>query len=134
MNKNTWKSIWAVVAGVLTIIIVTTIVDLVLHLVHVYPPMNQPLTDALALLASSYRLAISIAGAYLTAKLAPDRPMRHALILGGVGVILGLVGLIVTWNLGLGPRWYPISLVVVALPQCWAGGWLFERRLRARSV
>ena len=134
MNKNIWKSIWAVVAGVLTIIIVTTIVDLVLHLVHVYPPMNQPLTDALALLASSYRLAISIAGAYLTAKLAPDRPMRHALILGGVGVILGLVGLIVTWNLGLGPRWYPISLVVVALPQCWAGGWLFERRLRARSV
>jgi len=134
MNKNIWKSIWAVVAGVLTIIIVTTIVDIVLHLFHVYPPMNQPLTDALALLASSYRLAISIAGAYLTAKLAPDRPMRHALILGGVGVILGLVGLIVTWNLGLGPRWYPISLVVVALPQCWAGGWLFERRLRARSV
>jgi len=134
MNKNTWKSIWAVVAGVLTIIIVTTIVDIVLHVAHVYPAMDKPLTDALALLASSYRLVISIAGAYLTAKLAPDRPMRHAMILGYVGVVLGMIGLVATWNLGLGPRWYPISLVVLAIPQCWAGGWLFERQLRIRSA
>lgn len=130
MNKTTLKSIWAVVAGVLTIIIVTTIVDIVLHVAKVFPPMDQPINDALALLASSYRLVISIAGAYLTAKLAPDRPLRHALILGCVGVVLGLVGVVATWNLGLGPRWYPISLVVLAIPQCWAGGRLYELRSR----
>jgi len=128
MNKNTWQSAWAVIAGVLTIIIATTIMDIVLHLARVYPPMTQPLDDALSLLASSYRLVLGVAGAYLTARLAPGRPMRHALILGGVGVVLGLVGLIATWNLGLGPRWYPVSLVLVALPQCWFGGWLFTRR------
>lgn len=132
MQKSTPRSIWAVVAGVLTIIIVTTLVDIVLHVVHVYPAMNEPLTDGLALLASSYRLIISIAGAYLTARLAPDRPMRHAMILGYVGVVLGLIGLAATWNAGLGPRWYPVSLVVFAIPQCWAGGWLFEQRLRNR--
>ena len=134
MNKPTWKSIWAVVAGVLFIIIVTTIVDIVLHVVHVFPPMDQPINDALALLASSYRLVISIAGAWLTARLAPDRPMRHALILGWVGVVLGLIGVVATWNLGLGPRWYPISLAVLAVPQCWLGGWLFEMKLRARTA
>ena len=134
MNKPTWKSIWAVVAGVLFIIIVTTIVDIVLHVVHVFPPMDQPINDALALLASSYRLVISIAGAWLTARLAPDRPMRHALILGCVGVVLGLIGVVATWNLGLGPRWYPISLAVLAIPQCWLGGWLFEMKLRARTA
>jgi len=128
MKKATLKSIWAVVAGVLFIIVVSTFVDLLLHVVHVYPPMDQPLTDGLALLASSYRLVISIAGAYLTARLAPRRPMRHALILGCVGVILGLIGAVATWNLGLGPHWYPVSLVVVAVPQCWVGGWLFTRR------
>jgi hypothetical protein len=96
--------------------------------------MDQPLTNALALLASSYRLVISIAGAYLTARLAPDRPLRHAVILGCIGVGLGLIGLGATWNLGLGPHWYPISLVVVAVPQCWAGGKLYERRLRARPT
>jgi len=134
MNKTTLKSIGAVVAGVLTIIIVTTVVDIVLHVVRIFPPMDQPINDALALLASFYRLIISIAGAYLTARLAPDRPLRHAVILGWVGVVLGLVGLVATWNLGLGPRWYPISLVVLALPQCWAGGKLYELKLRPRAA
>jgi hypothetical protein len=134
MNKNTLKSIGAVAAGVLTIIIVTTIVDIVLHATHVYAGWDQPLTDGLALVASSYRLVISIGGAWLTARLAPDRPMRHALILGGVGTLLGLAGVVATWNAGLGPRWYPISLAVLAVPQCWFGGWLYESRSRNRHA
>jgi hypothetical protein len=120
------RSFWAVAAGVLFIIIVTTLVDMVLHAVNVFPPVNQPLTDGLSLLASSYRLVIGIAGGWLTARLAPQHPMKHALILGIVGVVLGLVGVVATWNLGLGPRWYPISLAVLAVPQCWAGGKIFE--------
>ena len=123
MNK---KSIWAVVAGVLVIIVVTTLVDIVLHATGVFPPMNQPISDALAVLATSYRVVISIGGAWLTAWLAPDKPMKHAMILGYVGVALGLVGVVATWNLGLGPRWYPILLAVLAIPQCWSGGRIYE--------
>ena len=121
-----WKSAGAVVAGVLFIIVVTTLADVVLHAVRVYPPMSQPIGDRLALLATCYRVIISIAGAWLTARLAPSQPMKHAMILGVVGVVLGLVGLVATWNLGLGPRWYPIALVVLAVPQCWVGGKLYE--------
>ena len=124
MNK---KSIWAVVAGVLVIIIVTTLVDIVLHTVGVFPPIEEPINDALALLATSYRIVISIGGAWLTARLAPDKPMKHALILGLVGTVLGLVGVVATWNRGLGPRWYPIALAVLAIPQCWLGGRLHGR-------
>ena len=131
MNK---RSIWAVVAGVLVIIVVTTLVDIVLHATGVFPPVEQPINDALALLATSYRIVISIGGAWLTARLAPDRPMKHAMILGYVGVVLGLVGVAATWNLGLGPRWYPIALVVLAIPQCWAGGWIYERQSGKRMV
>lgn len=120
------KSFWAVVAGVIFIIVVTTLVDIVLHAVHVFPPMNQPIDDRLALLATSYRIVIGIAGAWLTARLAPANPMRHAMILGYVGVVLGLVGVVATWNLGLGPRWYAIALAVLAIPQCWAGGKIHE--------
>jgi hypothetical protein len=125
MNK---KSVWAIVAGVLFIIVVTTVVDIVLHVVQVYPPMNQPLDDRLSALATSYRIVIGVAGAWLTARLAPDRPMRHVIILGVVGTVLGLLGVIATWNKGLGPRWYPILLAVLALPQSWVGGWLFARQ------
>ena len=120
------RSVWAVVAGVLVIIGVTTLVDTVLHATGVFPPMSQPINDALALLATSYRIVISIGGAWLTARLAPDQPMKHAMILGVVGTVLGFVGVVATWNLGLGPRWYPILLAVLAIPQCWAGGRIYQ--------
>ena len=125
MNK---RSTWAVVAGVIFIIVVTTLVDTALHFAGVFPPMDKPIDDRLALLATAYRIIISVAGAWLTAHLAPQKPMKHALILGLVGVALGLVGVVATWNLGLGPRWYPIALVVLAVPQCWAGGKIYEIR------
>ena len=125
MNK---RSIWAVVAGVLVIIVVTTLVDIVLHAIGVFPPMDQPINDALALLATSYRIVISVGGAWLTARLAPDKPMKHAIILGFVGLVLGLVGVAATWSRRLGPRWYPISLAGLAIPQCWAGGRIYEMR------
>jgi hypothetical protein len=129
MNK---KSIWAVVVGVLFIIIVTTVVDIALHALGVFPPMDQPLDDKLSVLATSYRIVISIGGAWLTARLAPANPMKHALILGLVGTVLGLVGVVATWNRGLGPRWYPIALAVLAIPQCWVGGKLYEMRSSKR--
>jgi len=90
--------------------------------------MKQPINDGLALLVTAYRIVISVAGAWLPARLAPDKPMKHAMILGVVGLVLGLVGIVATWNLALGPRWYPVALAVLAIPQCWAGGKLFEMR------
>jgi hypothetical protein len=126
------RSVWAVVAGVLFIIVTTTLIDLVLHAAGVLPPMDQPLTNALSLLATSYRVVFGVAGGWLTARLAPQNPMRHAMILGYVGTVLGLVGVLLTWNQGLGPRWYPIALAVLAIPQCWAGGKLHEMQSARR--
>ena len=120
------KSIWAVLAGVFFVVGVTTAVDVVLHVAGVYPSGKQPLSDSLALLATAYRVVISVAGAYLTAKLAPFKPMKHVMILGLIGLVLGLGGVAATWNAGLGPRWYPIALAALAIPQCWAGGKLHE--------
>jgi len=116
-----WRSIWAILAGVLVAVVVTTLIDIALHVVGVFPP------------ASSYRIVIGIACAWLTARLAPRDPMRHAMILGGLGAVVALIGVVATWNLGLGPRWYPISLVVLALPQSWVGGKLFERQTNASA-
>jgi hypothetical protein len=130
MNR---RSIGAIAAGLFVIIGVTTLVDIVLHVTGVFPPMDQPINDALALLATSYRIVISVGGAWLTARLAPNQPMKHAMILGYVGVVLGLAGVVATWNLGLGPRWYSVLLVVLAIPQCWAGGKIYELQARKRG-
>ena len=133
-NSMKKKSVWAVVAGVIFIIVVTTLVDILLHVAGIFLPMDQPLDDSLALLATSYRIFISVAGAWLTAWLAPDKPMKHAMTLGYVGVILGLVGVAATWNKGLGPRWYPIALVVLAIPQCWLGGRIYMAQSVKQNV
>jgi uncharacterized membrane protein len=126
----TGKSVWAIVAGVIAVVVVTTLVDGVLHLAGMLPAANERMDDARSALALSYRIVIGVGGGYLAARLAPERPMTHALILGVVGTILGLIGVVATWNLDLGPRWYPIAVFALAIPQCWAGGALFERRLR----
>lgn len=136
MTKNTWKSIGAVLAGILVGAVLSLGTDVVLHVAHVFPPWDQPVSNALLLLATAYRTVYSIAGSYVTARLAPNRPMLHALMLGAMGLVVCIVGAVVTWNKGpaFGPHWYPVALIVLALPQCWVGGKLYEMQLRARAV
>jgi hypothetical protein len=58
------QRVGAVVAGVFVIIGVTILLDIVLHATGVFPPMDQPINDALALLATAYRIVISVGGAW----------------------------------------------------------------------
>jgi hypothetical protein len=134
MNNKTWKSIVAVLAGLLTVVVLSVGTDVVLHATGVFPPWGQPVGGGPLLLATVYRTIFSVAGAYITARLAPDRAMSHALALGGVGLVLSIAGAMATWNRGpaFGPHWYPLALVVLAVPQCWAGGALRSMQLRAR--
>lgn len=120
------RSIWAVVAGLIFNVVLTTLIDIAFHAAKVYPPMPEPLDDNGAMLATSYRLVIAVVGAWLTARLAPTNPMKHALIGGVIGTVLSSVGVIVTWNRNLGPHWYPILLVVTAIPLSWLGAKIFE--------
>ncbi len=66
----------------------------------VFPPLGEPMSDALFLLATAYGAIFSVAGCYITARLAPDQPMRHALALGVVGVAVSILGAVATWNRG----------------------------------
>ncbi len=87
------------------------------------------MSDALFGLAFTYRLCFSVLGAFITARLAPARPLKHALALGGIGVVLSLAGLLATLaRPELGPLWYPLSLLLVTLPCCFLGAKLAERR------
>ena len=45
------RSVLAILAGVVFTIVVTTIVDVVLHQMGIYPPWNEPMDNGLALLA-----------------------------------------------------------------------------------
>lgn len=128
------KSIIAVVSGIAFIVVASTLADMLLHAIGVYRPPGEPLSDGDAMLATSYRIAISILGAALTAALAPHAPMRHAMYLAMAGTLLGLAALVVTWGNGLAPAWFPIALVLLSFPQCWLGGRLFLKASAGRST
>jgi hypothetical protein len=118
----TFRSIRAVAVGFGTVALVSTLVDVILHAAGVYPPWGEPIGDGLAALAAAYRAVITIGGGYLTARLAPNRPLAHAVVLGVVGFVAAAASTAATWNLQLGPHWYPLALVATALPCTWIGG------------
>ena len=135
-SRRIGRSIGAVLAGLLTIVVLDNLIDVIMHSTGVYPPLGQPMTDSLFLFALAYRTVDAIIGAYVTASLAPSRPLRHALSLGGVGVVLSSLGVVATLAAGpeLGPLWYPLTLMAICLPCTWIGGKLVQGQRQATAV
>jgi MFS-type transporter involved in bile tolerance (Atg22 family) len=126
--KNILKSIGAVLAGLIFIGITHTGTDAILESAGVLPKGHLHVGTGLILLVIGYRAVLSFIGCYITALLAPKNPMKHALTLGVVGVLLSTAGAIATRNMNLGPSWYAWTLVVIALPIAWLAGKLYELR------
>jgi peptidoglycan/LPS O-acetylase OafA/YrhL len=136
--RRTVRSVGAVLAGIAVGVLLTIGTDLVLHATGVFPPWGQPMinADGVLLLATAYRVVYGVAGSYITARLSPDRPMQHALVGGAIGLVVCIVGAVVTWNGGpaFGPHWYPLALIATAMPCAWLGGKLRVLQLRERPA
>lgn len=127
---KTVRSTGAVLAGLVLIFALSTATDEALHATGVMGRGPLPLQGAEGLILGllAYRLLYSIAGCYLAARLAPSHPMRHAMLLGVIGLVFSIMGAMMNAQESLGPNWYPWALVVLALPCAWVGGKLAERR------
>ena len=124
------RSVGAVVAGLLANVILAAVVDQILHWLGVFPPWGQITHEPLPyVLAVAYRAVFGVAGAYITARLAPRSPMRHALALGVVGLVLCAAGVVAAVIKDLGPVWYSVVLFVIAMPASWLGGKLNAARV-----
>jgi hypothetical protein len=128
-SRRVLRRIGAVLAGFFATFILSVATDLALHATGIFPPWGQPMSNALFGLATAYRTIYTVAAGYITARLAPDRPMAHVWALGIIGLVAALAGTVATWNAGpeFGPKWYPLALVVLALPSVWTGGKLAQR-------
>ncbi len=91
--------------------------------------MNERMADALFVVALAYRIPFNVGGSYVAARLAPARPMFHALALGALGVVVATLGAIAMWDHG--PAWYSLGNIVIAMPCAWLGGRLSIRRRAA---
>jgi hypothetical protein len=121
--KRLGRSIFAVSAGFVAVVILSIGTDVVLRMLGIFTPLERSMSNSLFLLATVYRTIYGIVGAYLTARLAPGKPMKHALIGGAIGFVLAALGAAMAWNHPeFGPHWYPVALVLTAMPGAWIGG------------
>jgi hypothetical protein len=123
-SRRIGRSIGALVAGALAVVVLSIATDIAMFATGVFPSLGQPVGDALLLVATGYRTIYGVLGSSIAARLAPERPMGHALTLGVVGLVLSIVGAVTTWGSGpvIGHEWYPLSLVALAVPGAWVGG------------
>src|SRR5262249_45130490 len=112
----------AILTGFVVVVILSIGTDVVLHLAGIFPKLGEPMADSLLVWATIYRTIYGVIGSYLTARLAPERPMMHALIGGAIGFVIATAGAVFTWNRGFGAHWYPVALIIGALPTAWLGG------------
>jgi len=128
--KNVLRSLGAVILGFVLIAALSTVSDAVLESIGAIPKGKLPVYGAETTLIGilAYRAVFSIAGCFLTAKLAPSRPLIHALILGALGMTVSLLGSLAMPSAA--PLWFNATLVAMALPLAWLGGTL-ERNVDA---
>jgi len=122
------RSVGAVFFGMIVVIVLSVGTDALLRVMGVFPRGGQRMSDPQFVIATVYRIVFGIIGGFVTAVLAPIRPMQHALFYGFVGFGLSCVGYLGSRNLNLGPSWYPIALIVTSIPCAWVGGLLLVGR------
>lgn len=133
MNRKFLQSIGAVLAGFFLIGVLGFIADTVLQNLGILPVSGTiRFENRHSLLALSYHLIFTLIGGYLTARLAPDRPVAHSLALGVLGIAISTLGLIAIVTEDLAPAWYGWALIAFSLPVTWTGGKLFVLRQKPR--
>ena len=130
------KSVGAVLAGLITIVILSGVASAILTKTDVFPKGKLPLHGSLLVVISIliYQAIIYAVGCFATIKLTPRDPMRYVLVLGGLGAILNLLS-----GLGLAKKdgavffWFYFALAVLSLLVAWLSGKLYGmKELKAK--
>jgi hypothetical protein len=110
-------------------VVLAMLADQLMYALGVFPrPPAVSYATGPYIVATAYRAVFGVAGSWLAARLAPSHPMRHALILGGIGLVLCTAGLAAAFSMDLGPVWYPLALLIMTPACAWLGGVLGAKR------
>jgi hypothetical protein len=90
-------------------------------------------SDAALVASTALFVVVSIFCAWLCARFAPGRAVRHVLWFFVLGEVIGFGAIIPNWNQGW-PHWYWLSWLFTWPVSCWIGLLLSRRRADLRSV
>lgn len=130
-SRKIGRSILALLAGFVVNVMLSLVTDFGLQTVGILPAIGHgQMNNFQSALAAAYRTLFGVISSYVVARLAPYRPMKHALVGAAIGMMLAAAGAVATWNKSLGPHWYPLLLIALALPSGWAGArlWIAQAR------
>lgn len=123
------KSVGAVLAGLVSNVVLTVSLDLSLSAAGVLPPFGTGYSQVGLLSAAlAYRTLFACVGGFFTAWLAPGRPRRHVAALMAVGLVIGLLSAV--GGRTMFPAWYLLGIVALSVPATWLGGMLAWHRRR----
>lgn len=124
------RSIIAIAAGFIFIAVLSFGTDIVVR--ATWPEMfHEGRTDnnMVLFLTLAYVATYAIAGCYIAGRLAPARPMRHALILGVLG--LAFTAFVTKFAWESAPVWYHVASLALVMPFAYVGGLLAELKRNA---
>ncbi len=131
------RSALAIAAGFVAIAVLSFAADALVRLAlpDAYDAAGRVTDVPVLILLQALVGVFAVVGCALTAHLAPSAPMRHALILGALGLAFNLAGSAAMWDTA--PVWYHVLGWALTMPYAWLGGRLGERvteRVRAAAV
>ncbi len=126
------RLILAILSGFVITAVLSTAVDFILEKAGIFPPYGEPFVETrLVLLASAYRAAFQIFGAFIAATVAREKAKSAVWTIGILGTIFWLLGTFLKPQAG--PIWYGLLGAALSLPTTLAGGRLYESRIKRQA-
>ena len=117
------RSILAIAAGFIAVVVLSVGTDAIMHGLGVFPPPGTETGDGQFLLAIAYRSLFTLFGGWLAARLSARSDLRDVQILAGLGFLAGVAGL-VAWSVtpDMGPLWFAVLIPVTGVVFTLLGG------------
>ena len=122
MNKNIFKGIGAILLAFVASALLSILTDYLLEAIGVLPNPEKGLFETWAiLLVLFYRGAYTILAGFIVAKVAPNKPMLYAVILGIIGTTITVISNSRPEVADKAPLWYGYTLAAITIPCLWLG-------------
>ena len=121
------RSLLAVFTGFSLIATLSVGTDMVLRMAvpSLFEVDGSTTSAPILLLTIAYVGLYATLGCYLAARMAPSAPMRHALVLGVLGLAFNVAGAVSSW--AQYPVWYHVMSLLLVMVWAWLGGRMREQ-------
>ena len=122
MKNNLFKSVGVILLAFMINGLLSVVTDFILESIGVLPDPSLGLFETWAIvLVLFYRGVYTVFAGFIVAKLAPARPLMHALVLGAMGTLITLIAVNSPAFSDKAPLWFGYVLATLTIPCIWLG-------------